>query len=150
MLTMWQGNAAAVGQTAPHTRWQHTHTHTQVQQQRPSHTCFNAHCAHCSMPMPCTPPPLQVREMLGLSATGPRKGTLQSANSARGAQPGGGRFLLPLSECEFALDGFLEGLQVRAQPGGPPRKKRGRWCCLPLAVGGTNPCASRVAVCRVY
>lgn len=78
----------------------------------------------------------QVRELLGLSATGQRKGTLQAANSTQGAQPGGGRFLLPLSECEFALDGFLEGLQVRDQA--PLDASGWCWgcCCPPRVVGG--------------
>lgn len=83
-----------------------------------------------------TPSRLQVRELLGLSATGPRKGTLQSVNSAQGAQPGGGRFLIPLSDCEFALDGFLEGLQVRHPP--RPRPRPSLCCCLPRVVGGTT------------
>ena len=51
---------------------------------------------------------LQVRTLLNLGGTG-------QARPSTGAQaPGIGRFLLPLSECEFALESAVDDLLVRA------------------------------------
>ena len=51
----------------------------------------------------------QLRVLLGLGPAGPQRMGRPAASSASGL----GRFLLPLSECEFALESAVDELLVR-------------------------------------
>ncbi|GAA5928319.1 GTPase-activating protein SEC23 [Sporobolomyces koalae] len=81
--------------------------------------------------------PKQITDMLGLSTSSRPPGSIQPPpNAPPPPLSGAARFLLPVSQCEFALTAILEGLQKDAWPVASDRRaQRCTGVAMSVAVG---------------